>query len=147
MRPPPFVSSVLMAVRMARSSRWRAMSLLLVGLGFGACHRGGVGAAAAATSSVGGQMTLRVVNHSWLDVTVYLLQGTRRDRIGTATATTTTQFLLDMRRLTAGGEYRLYGDPVGSRTTVRSEPLHAQDGDVVTWTLEDDLARSSIEVR
>ena len=30
---------------------------------------------------------------------------------------------------------------------VRSEPLHAQDGDVLTWTLEDDLARSSIDVR
>jgi hypothetical protein len=30
---------------------------------------------------------------------------------------------------------------------VRSERLHAQDGDLVTWTLEDDLARSSVDVR
>jgi hypothetical protein len=49
--------------------------------------------------------------------------------------------------LAAGAEYQLLGDPVGSRQTVRSEPLHAQDGDVVTWTLEDDLKRSSVDVR
>jgi len=89
---------------------------------------------------------VRVVNHAWLDVTIYLLQGTHRDRIGTATAASTSTFQILLRQLTAG-ELRLYGDPVGSRQSVRSEPLRAQDGDVVTWTLEDDLARSSIDVR
>lgn len=111
------------------------------------CRHGGVGAKAADVGGLDGEVTVRVVNHSWLDVNIYILQGTRRDRIGSATATSTTTFRVALRRLTSGGEYRLYGDPVGSRTTVRSEPLHAQDGDVVIWTLEDDLARSSVEVR
>jgi len=123
-----------------------ALPFFLLALSAAACHRqGGVGAAAASVDA--GQLTLRVVNHSWLDVNVYLLQGNRRDRIGTATATSTTQFVIDLRRFGAGSEYRLFGDPVGSRTTVRSESLHAQDGDVVTWTLEDDLARSSVDIR
>jgi len=111
------------------------------------CHQGhSVGAAAAEAGDIGA-ITVRVVNHAWLDVTVYLLQGNHRDRIGVATASTTSTFQISLRQLSAGGEYRLYGDPVGSRQTVRSEPLRAQDGDVVTWTLEDDLARSSIDVR
>jgi hypothetical protein len=109
------------------------------------CHQS-VGSTAA-QSSFDGALTLRVVNHSWLDVNVYLLQGNHRDRVGTATATTTTEFHLPLRRFSAGADYRLYGDPIGSRQTVSSEVLHAQDGDVVTWTLEDDLARSSVDVR
>jgi hypothetical protein len=110
-----------------------------------ACHQG-VGAAAA-ESGYTGSVTLRIVNHSWLDVTVYLQQGTRRDRIGTATATSTTEFHVALRQISSGGDYRLLGDPIGSRQTVRSEAIHAQDGDVVTWTLEDNLARSFIDVR
>jgi len=110
-----------------------------------ACHQG-VGATAA-EAGYSGSMTLRIVNHSWLDVTVYLQQGTRRDRIGTATATSTTEFHIGLRQISSGGDYRLLGDPIGSRQTVRSEALHAQDGDVVTWTLEDGLARSFIDVR
>lgn len=112
-----------------------------------ACHQGrSIGAAAAAAGSVG-SITVRVVNHAWLDITIYLQQGTHRDRLGVATASSTSTFQFPLRQLSAGAEYRLYGDPIGSRQTVRSEPLHAQDGDVVTWTLEDDLARSSIDVR
>jgi hypothetical protein len=111
------------------------------------CHNGSNVGAAAAESSFNGALTLRVVNHSWLDVTVFLLQGNHRDRVGTATATSTTDFHLPLRRFSAGADYQLYGDPIGSRQTVRSEALHAQDGDIVTWTLEDDLARSSIDVR
>jgi hypothetical protein len=111
------------------------------------CHRsGGVGTEAAATNW-NGAITIRVVNHSWLDVTVYFLQSTQRQRLGTATATSTTEFHVPLRRFVSGAEYRLFGDPIGSRQTVRSEPLHAEDGDVVTWTLEDNLARSSIDVR
>lgn len=111
------------------------------------CHQGGNVGAAAAESMNAGEVTVRVVNHSWLDVTVYLLQGTHRDRVGTATASSTTEFHFPIRRLSAGAEYRLYGDPIGSRQVVRSEALHAQDGDLVTWTLEDNLARSSVDVR
>lgn len=112
-----------------------------------ACHQGHSVGAAAVESGYNGSITVRVVNHAWLDITIYLLQGTHRERIGVATASSTSTFQVALRQLSAGAEYRLYGDPVGSRQTVRSEPLHAQDGDVVTWTLEDDLARSSIDVR
>ena len=111
------------------------------------CHQGRSIGAAAAAAGDSGSITVRVVNRAWLDVTVYLLQGSHRDRIGVATASSTSTFQIALRQLSAGAEYRLYGDPIGSRQGVRSEPLHAQDGDVVTWTIEDNLARSSIDVR
>jgi hypothetical protein len=127
-------------------TRWLAV-VGLTCLTAGACHHGSGVGAAAAESTDGGAVTLRVVNRSWLDVTVYLQQGTHRDRVGTATAASTTEFHVPLRRIAEGADYRLSGDPIGSRQSVRSEPLRAQDGDVVTWTLEDNLARSFIEVR
>ena len=131
--------------------RWRRRQLSAIAAlsltTLGACHQGRSIGAAAADAGNAGSITVRVVNHAWLDITIYLLQGTHRDRIGVATASSTSTFQIPLRQFSAGAEYRLYGDPIGSRQTVRSESLHAQDGDVVTWTLEDDLARSSIDVR
>lgn len=116
-------------------------------IAFGACHHGTNVGEAAAAAAWDGAITVKVVNHNWQDVTVYVLQGTHRERIGTATATATTQFQVPLRRFSSGADYRLLGDPIGSRQTVRSEALHAQNGDVVTWTLEDDLSRSFVDVR
>ena len=127
---------------------WRQLAALgALGLTTLSCHQGRSIGAAAAEAGNAGSITVRVVNHAWLDITVYLLQGTHRDRIGTAAAASTSTFQIPLRQLWAGAEYQLYGDAVGSRQTVRSERLHAQDGDVVTWTLEDDFARSSVDVR
>ena len=94
-----------------------------------------------------GEVTIDVVNHHWLDVVVYVVHGGRRDRLGTATATATTEFKLPIRLLDAGRDYRLVGDPVGSRAAVATETLHAEAGEVVTWTLESDLARSMVTFR
>jgi hypothetical protein len=134
-------------MRRSRFSRWVTLASAALCLTAIGCHQGGGIGAAAAASNNSGAVTVKVVNHSWMDVTIYLLQGTHRDRIGVATATSTTEFHVSLRLFSAGAEYQLYGDPIGSRQTVRSERLHAQDGDLVTWTLEDDLARSSIDVR
>jgi hypothetical protein len=130
---------------MRRGALRLALSVVALCLTAAGCHQG-VGQTAA-ESSYNGALTLRIVNHSWLDVNVYVLQGNHRERIGTATATSTSEFHVPLRRFSSGADYQLFGDPIGSRQTVRSEALHAQDGDVVTWTLEDDLARSSIDVR
>jgi hypothetical protein len=94
-----------------------------------------------------GEITLVVVNHNWLDVSVYLVRGTARERVGTATAASTSQFVLPLRRLGAGGDFRLLADPIGGRRTFTSETLHGQDGDIVTWTLEDNLSRSTVTIR
>jgi hypothetical protein len=121
------------------------VSLLGV-LAGGACRTAGSGAHAAAAAPLG-EVTIDVVNHHWLDVVVYVVHDGRRDRLGTATATTTTEFKLPIRVLGAGRDYRLLGDPIGSRSGVATETLHAENGEVVTWTLESDLARSTVTFR
>jgi hypothetical protein len=92
-------------------------------------------------------VTFRIVNHGRLDLVIYVVQSGARDRLGQSTASTTTPFTYAMRRFGAGHEYYLVADPVGSLTTGRSETLVAAKGQLIIWTLEDDLKRSTIEVR
>jgi hypothetical protein len=106
------------------------------------------GESAGTASPADGQVTFRVVNRNKLDIVVFVVHGGTRDRIGQSTASTTTPFTYALRRLGAGREYYLLGDPVGSLgVTVRSENLTASNGQLVIWTLEHDLQRSTVEVR
>ena len=90
--------------------------------------------------------TVRIVNNNALDVVLYIVHDSRRERLGQATASTTANFEFRLRRLGAGREFALQADPIGGRQPVRTETLLARDGSIVTWTLESDLRRSSVTV-
>ncbi|HMJ17178.1 MAG TPA: hypothetical protein VK478_02225 [Gemmatimonadaceae bacterium] len=87
-----------------------------------------------------------MVNRNRIDVMVYVAHDGIRNRLGLATASTTTQFTLSMRTLGAGHEYRLIGDPLGVRIVITTETLSGQAGDEVIWSLEDSFARSTVVV-
>lgn len=91
-------------------------------------------------------ISIRVVNRNRIDVQLFIAHNGRRDRLGLATASATTDFALPLRTLGAGREYRLIGEPVGLRIGITTETLHAQPGDEVTWSLEDSFARSTVVV-
>jgi hypothetical protein len=91
-------------------------------------------------------LTVRVVNHSQLDATIYLLHDGARDRLGTVTAATSVNFAVRARSL-ASGEFALLADPLGSMQTTTSERLHVNQGSEFTWTLETDFSRGSVLVR
>lgn len=93
-----------------------------------------------------GVVAVRVVNRNRIDVEVSVSHDGIRNRLGLAVASSTTDFTLMIRTLGAGREYRLFGYPVGVRIVVTTETLHAQDGDEVTWSLEDSFARSTVVV-
>jgi hypothetical protein len=93
-----------------------------------------------------GEISIRVVNRNRIDVMVYVSHDGIRNRLGLATASTTTQFTLQLRTLGAGHEYRLIGDPLGVRIVITTETLFGQPGDEVTWQLEDSFARSTVVV-
>jgi len=93
-----------------------------------------------------GEVSVRVVNRNRIDVMVYVSHDGIRNRLGLATASTTTDFTLPLRMLGAGHEYRLIGDPLGVRIVITTETLSARDGDEVTWSLEDSFARSTVVV-
>ncbi len=92
------------------------------------------------------QFTIVVVNHHWLDVTVYLVHDGQRTRLGTVTATTTEQFAVSTRLLGSTRQVSLIGDAVGSAEVVRTEVISVQEGQYIEWTLENALRRSSIAV-
>ena len=97
-------------------------------------------------AQVSGEISIQVVNRNRIDVMVYVAHDGIRNRLGLATASTTTQFTLSMRTLGAGHEYRLIGDPLGVRIVITTETLSGQAGDEVIWSLEDSFARSTVVV-
>jgi hypothetical protein len=91
-------------------------------------------------------VTVVVVNHHQLNVTVYNIVQGRRDRLGEVTSAASSSFKLHLRRLTAN-DIQLLADPIGSTRAVTSEVVHVAAGDEVRWILETDLGRSHIEIR
>ncbi|HEY8766104.1 MAG TPA: hypothetical protein VIP09_02385 [Dehalococcoidia bacterium] len=94
-----------------------------------------------------GEISIHVVNRNWIDVTVYISHsGGIRSRLGLAVASTTTDFIVPLRILGAGREYRLLGDPLGLSIVISTETLVGQPGDEVTWQLEPSFAQSTVVV-
>ncbi len=93
-----------------------------------------------------GEISIHVVNRNRIDVMVYVSHEGIRNRLGLAVASTTTEFMVPLRILGAGREYRLVGDPLGVRILITTETLFGQSGDEVTWQLEDSFARSTVVV-
>ncbi|MEJ7811937.1 MAG: hypothetical protein WKG32_16110, partial [Gemmatimonadaceae bacterium] len=85
---------------------------------------------------------IEVANHHWKDITVYVVRDGQYHRIGTATASMTTNFSLPARYLGQMGDFRLVGDPVGVSGRLSTETLVVRPGQYVNWTLESDLGRS-----
>jgi hypothetical protein len=91
-------------------------------------------------------LTVRVVNHSQLDATIYLLHDGARDRLGSVTAASTSTFSVRGRSL-ASGDFTLVADPLGATRTTSTERLNVLQGTEFTWTIESDFTRGSILVR
>ena len=89
---------------------------------------------------------LRVTNHNWLDVTIYVLHDGQRTRIGSVTGSSTQDFTLPRRLLGQSHELALLGEAIGSPDFARTEVLNIQPGQYIEWTLETDLRRSSVGV-
>jgi len=115
---------------------------LAVLLGSDGCHRSKPGDVV----EVPGSVTVKIVNSNVLDVVIYVVHDAYRERLGDVTAKTTRSFELPFRRLGAGHEFVLLADPVGSLDPIRTETVHPLDGQVMTWTLESDFARSHWEI-
>jgi hypothetical protein len=106
----------------------------------------GKSASDSGAASGGEEIPLQVVNHHWLDVTIYVIHGGQRTRVGVAGGSAQTQMMLPSRLLRAGGELRLYGDPVGSPELAITEVIVVQPGQSIEWLLESGLERSTVSV-
>ena len=125
----------------------RRLALALL-IACGACaHR--VGPAARSDSTPAARPSespfeLSVENHNWLDITLYVEHDGMRERVGLATAATTSTLVLPGRLVGQGGILQLVADPVGARGSLVSEPVSVGPLRRVVWTIESDLRRSSV---
>jgi hypothetical protein len=90
-------------------------------------------------------VTVEIVNHHQLNVTIFNVASGRRDRFGEVTAAASSTFKIHVQRL-PNSEMQLLADPVGSSRTTRTDLLRVGAGETVSWVLETDLARSHVEI-
>ena len=90
--------------------------------------------------------SLKVENHNWLDVVIYVVHDGQRSRLGSATAAKSTDFMIRPSELGQLGSIQLIADPVGSSGAIASPTVVVKSGMRLVWTLQTDLSRSSLAV-
>jgi len=93
-----------------------------------------------------GDIPLQVVNHHWLDVTIYVIHDGQRTRLGVAGGSAQTRMVVPTGLLGVGRQLQLYGDPIGSPERAITEVIIVQPGQFIEWLLESGLARSTVGV-
>ena len=91
-------------------------------------------------------VAVEVQSHFMGDVTIYLVRGSLRQRLGMVTALGTAEFSFPWRWLSQSGSSRLMAYPIAGARVHVSEPLILQPGQWIKWNLEADLDRSSMAV-
>jgi len=140
------VTQVIRGVRVVRPKRVaRAIGLsLLVALTVLGCRKRDVETRPAPDPNT--PVPVEIESHFMGDVTVYLVRGGLRQRLGMVTALGTAQFTFPWRWLSQSGSSRLMAYPIAGARAQFSEPLTLQPGQWIKWTLEADLDRSSMAV-
>lgn len=128
---------------LARPAIWLGLAVLLLAPAACRPHRGAEDELSAANQ---GEFVLRVINNHWLDVTVYLLRGAERVRVGIVSGNSRQDFVLPGRLLGPGGQISLLGTVSTSDAVVRSTPVLVERGRFVEWRLESVLRNSSVTV-
>jgi hypothetical protein len=76
--------------------------------------------------------TLRVENAGFLDMTVYVLDGSQRVRLGIANGNTTTELTIPPHLVRGVTSLRFLSDPVGGNRAPVSDQIVVEPGDRVT---------------
>jgi hypothetical protein len=132
-----------MQFRTTRTTWALLLPLLLWLLPSGCASHHGTTQTTAAT--VNTPLDLEVENHNWSDIVIYLVRGTQRQRLGMVNALSSTVFTFPYRRLGSSGDARFSAHVIGG-AGYTSESVLVQPGQTLKWTLESDLARSSLAV-
>jgi hypothetical protein len=93
------------------------------------------------------ETALEVENHHVGDIVVYLLRGNQPYRLGMVAAVSSAHFTFPYRHIGSSGNARLRADALGGPRSVTSEYLHIQPGQLLRWTLENELRRSFLMVQ
>lgn len=76
-----------------------------------------------------------VDNRRFVDMTVYVVNGGERIRLGLAVGNSTTRLTIPLRIVRTSRELQFLADPIGSSRTGTSERLFVQAGDTVSLVI------------
>lgn len=79
--------------------------------------------------------TVRVENRNWLDMTIYVVRGGQRIRLGVVTGNSTRVLKIPRGIVFGTTPLRFLADPVGARRTPISQEIQVREGDQVTLTI------------
>jgi len=133
----------------ARSPIARAVLLLAVigaTAACGALRRGAEDGAPRSTFD-SDPVTVRVENLAWSTMHVYVVAGAQWESLGQVGSQVSETFEVPSGILGSVKEIRLAADPVGRVEAFFSDPILIEPGDRVEWTLQNNLALSSVMVR
>jgi hypothetical protein len=92
-----------------------------------------------------GNVVVEVESHNWSDITVYLITGGLPQRLGMVSAMGEASFDFPPQRLNSSTGVRLRALPVAGQPFT-SDAILVLPGQVITWTLENNLDASSYSV-
>jgi hypothetical protein len=113
---------------------------------FAACHSPRPARPHGISSGSPPSPTVHVENHHWLDIVIYVEHDGQRSRLGTVTATTTTDFTLRRTQIGETGAIQLIAEVVGNPGTAATGTIVVRPDTRVNWTLQTNLARSTVSV-
>ncbi len=122
----------------------RAVLMLMLVVTAASCSRGRKTETSALTT---GPVSLRVENHNWVNVIVYVLHDGQRTRLGQATGSKTTDMTIPYWIVRQVSTIQLLGDPVGSNESVTTDAVTVRPWMRLAWTLETDLSRSALAIQ
>jgi hypothetical protein len=95
---------------------------------------------------VGRSASISVENRNWMDMNVYLVQGTTRVRLGMVTGMSRATFSMPRGMEGYPGQLRLLADPIGSLRGYLSEPVQIRPGQQVALQVGDNLNQSFVSI-
>ncbi len=121
------------------------VSILLLGPLLAACASGGGGVSddpeLDALTHVPDSVFVVVTNRYRLDVNIYAVLFSSRQRLGVVTTNNTAEFVV-RGAMATGTDFRIMADPIGGGGSYVTERLLVRKGDVVEVTVQDPLAQS-----
>lgn len=98
-------------------------------------------------SDVRNDARVQVTNNNWSDVRVYVERDGVQIRLGAVTTMATEVFRLPRTLMETGGAIRLIADPIGANDSHTTHSLLVWPGQMVSYTIANDLAISWATVR
>lgn len=92
------------------------------------------------------ETTVRVENNNWDNMTVYVVRGSARHRLGMVTSMNAETFRIPAAFMSGTEAVRLVADPIGSSNTYVTPSVQVKPGEQIEFDIENHLAISSVSV-